>query len=47
MQNRRVLVRLAVLAVFGVATAVSLVKLSSATGTISKGDLSGAWLVSL
>jgi hypothetical protein len=47
MKNHRLLVRFAVLAIFGVATAVSLVKVSSATGTISKGDLSGAWLVTL
>lgn len=39
--------RLAGLAILGLVVATSMVKLSSATGTINKGDLSGAWQVTL
>jgi hypothetical protein len=39
--------RIAGLAFLGLVVAISLAKLSSATGTINKGDLSGPWQVTL
>ena len=40
-------VRIAVLAVFGMVAAISLVTVSSATGNVSKGDLAGTWQITL
>jgi hypothetical protein len=40
-------VRIALLAVFGMAAALSLVTVSHATGNVSKSDLSGTWQIVL
>ncbi len=40
-------VRIAVLAMFGMVAAISLVTVSSATGNVSKGDLAGTWQITL
>lgn len=40
-------VRIAVLAVFGMVAAISLVTVSFATGNVSKGDLAGTWQITL
>jgi hypothetical protein len=47
MKHYRQTARLAGLAFLGLVVAISVAKLSSATGTINKGDLSGPWQVTL
>ena len=47
MKNYRQTARIAGLAFLGLVVSISLAKLSSATGTINKGDLSGPWQVTL
>src|SRR4029077_13012673 len=47
MKNYRQTARIAGMAFLGLVVAISLAKLSSATGTINKGDLSGPWQVTL
>lgn len=46
MKNLRAPVRIAVLALLGIVGALSLVKISSATGNVNKADLSGNWALS-